>query len=219
MRALAAPACARGSRLERLCAPALRSAARRRAAQGLAPPCRSCMTDDAQVQEMACGALRNLAVNDADQVTLMAAEAHVRIIRAMDRHQDDAQVLLEACLALMNLALNDANKVTLVAAEAHVCIIREMDRHQGDAQVQETACGALWNLAVNDADQVTLMAAEAHVRIIRAMDRHQDDLQVQAWPVARSCNSRSTTPAKRPWPRPQPHRSCLRCGFTLPRPS
>jgi hypothetical protein len=110
--------------------------------------------DDAQVQEKACGALCDLADSDANQVTLMAAEAHVRIIGAMDRHQDDAQVQEKAC--------NNANQVTLVAAEAHVRIIRAMDRHQDDARVQLEACSALWSLAVNDANQVTLVAAEAH---------------------------------------------------------
>ena len=77
--------------------------------------------------------------NDANKVTLVAAEAHVRIIRAMDRHQDDAKVQLSACGALWNLARNDANQVTLMAAEAHVRIIRAMDRHQDDAKVQTTA--------------------------------------------------------------------------------
>ncbi len=65
--------------------------------------------DDAQVQEEACGALWELVLNDANQVTLMAAETHVRIIRAMDRHQDDARVQVKACGALWILANNDAN--------------------------------------------------------------------------------------------------------------
>ncbi len=85
-------------------------------------------------------------------MTLVAAEAHVRIIRAMDRHQDDAQVQEKACSALWILAANNANQVTLVAAEAHVRIIHAMDRHQDAAQVQENACGALWYLAVNEAN-------------------------------------------------------------------
>ncbi len=71
----------------------------------------------------------SLALNDANRVTLMAAEAHLRIIRAMDRHQDNARVQEKACGALFSLAVNDANRVTLVAAEAHVRIIRAMDRH------------------------------------------------------------------------------------------
>ncbi len=49
-------------------------------------------------------------------MTLVAARAHVRIIRAMDRHQDDAQVQTAACGALRNFAANDANQVTLMAA-------------------------------------------------------------------------------------------------------
>lgn len=50
--------------------------------------------DDAQVllELEACGALRNLAGNNASQVTLVAAGVLVRIIQAMDRHQDDAQL-------------------------------------------------------------------------------------------------------------------------------
>ncbi len=70
---------------------------------------RALTQDDAQVQEAACGALWSLAVNDANEVTLVEAEAHMRIIRAMDRHQDDAQVQEAACGALMNLAENNAN--------------------------------------------------------------------------------------------------------------
>jgi hypothetical protein len=89
-------------------------------------------------------AFMNLALNDANQVTLMVVGVHVRILRAMDRHRDDANVQDKACSALCNL---DANKLTLVAAEAHVRIIRAMDRHQDDANVQERACKALRNLA------------------------------------------------------------------------
>ena len=80
-----------------------------------------------------------LALNVVNKVTLVAAEAHVSIIRAMDRHQDDAQVQETACGALWNLAANNANQVTLMAAEAHVRIIRAMDRHQDDAKVQKKA--------------------------------------------------------------------------------
>ncbi len=68
----------------------------------------------------------------------MAAEAHVRIIRAMDLHQDDLQVQMNACgarCARLILAGNYANKETVVAAGAHVRIIRGMDRHQDDAQL------------------------------------------------------------------------------------
>jgi hypothetical protein len=55
------------------------------------------------VQKEACSALWNLAVNDANHVTLMATGVHVRIISAMDRHQDDARVQEAACGALSSL--------------------------------------------------------------------------------------------------------------------
>jgi hypothetical protein len=46
------------------------------------------------------GALRNLAANNANKMTLMAAEAHLSILHAMDRHQDSEKVQENACSAL-----------------------------------------------------------------------------------------------------------------------
>jgi hypothetical protein len=133
--------------------------------------------DDANVQTTACGALWILAANDANKVTLTAAEAHFRIIHAMDQHQDDARVQTTACGALQNLAVNNANKVTLVAAEAHVRIIRAMDRHQDDAKVQTTACGALMNLSANDANNMTLAQA-ATAQIVLTMRLHPTEVEL-----------------------------------------
>ena len=110
----------------------------------------------------------------------MAAEAHVRIIRAMDRHQDDAQVQEKACGALMNLAVNDANQVPLMTAGAHMRIIRAMDLYQDNVQVQEKACGALRNLATNNANKVTLAQA-ATAQIVRAMQLHETEIQLMRW--------------------------------------
>ena len=108
----------------------------------------------------------------------MEAEAHVRIIRVMGRHQDDAQVQGAACGALRNLGENDANKVTLMAA--HVRIIRAMDRHQDDAKVQTTACLALMNLALNDANKMTLAQA-ATAQIVLTMRLHPTEAELMRW--------------------------------------
>ncbi len=80
--------------------------------------------------------------NNAKQVTLVAAEAHVRIIRAMDRHQDDAKVQAAACRALRNLTLNDANKMTLAQA-ATAQIVLPMRLHPTEAGLMWPACHAL----------------------------------------------------------------------------
>ncbi len=53
--------------------------------------------DDAQVLKEACAALWNLAANKDNHMPLIAAEAHVHIIRAIDRHEDNAQVQENAC--------------------------------------------------------------------------------------------------------------------------
>ena len=128
---------------------------------------------DAQVQLEACIALGNLAVNDANQVTLMAAEAHVRIIRAMDRHQDDAQVQEKACGALMNLALNDANKMTLAQA-ATAQIVLTMQLHPTEAELMRWACHALSQLAAHDDSKVLMTRAGAHEVLLDVVDRYGD---------------------------------------------
>jgi hypothetical protein len=115
----------------------------------------------------------NLALNDANQVTLMAAEAHVRIIRAMDRHQDDAQVQEKACGALMNLALNDANKMTLAQA-ATAQIVLTMRLHPTEAELMRWACHALSQLAAHDDSKVLMTRAGAHEVLLDVVDRYGD---------------------------------------------
>ncbi len=106
--------------------------------------------------------------------------AHVRIIRAMDRHQDYAQVQIMACNALMSLAANNADEVTLVAAEAHVSIVRAMDWHDDDANVLTVACRALITLALNDANRMTLAQA-ATAQIVLTMRLHPTKGELMRW--------------------------------------
>ena len=122
---------------------------------------------------MACGALWSLALNDANQVTLMAAEAHVRIIRAMDRHQDDARVQENACGALMKLALNDANKMILAQA-ATAQIVLTMRLHPTEAELMRWACHALSQLAAHDDSKVLMTRAGAHEVLLDVVDRYGD---------------------------------------------
>jgi hypothetical protein len=104
----------------------------------------------------------NLAANNVNQVTLVAAEAHVRI------------------------AANNANQVTLVAAGAHVRIILAMDRHQDDAKVQEMACRALVNLAEDNANQVTTWQPERTCASSARWTGTKTTRKCRSWPAARS---------------------------------
>ncbi|GBG31629.1 Protein kinase, putative [Hondaea fermentalgiana] len=67
------------------------------------------------VQENACGALRNLSVNDRNKVILgQELEVGTEIVAAMRAHPGSEVVQENACGALRNLALgNDRNKVIL----------------------------------------------------------------------------------------------------------
>ncbi len=92
------------------------------------------------MQNKACGALWNLAINDANKATLVEAKAHLRIIRAMDLYQNYAKVQTKSCGALASLAANETNQVTLMVAVPS--IIRAMDRHQDDAKLE--TCRERW---------------------------------------------------------------------------
>jgi hypothetical protein len=105
--------------------------------------------------------------------TLVAAEAHVLIIRAMDRHQDDARVHEWACRALSNLALNDANKMILAQA-ATAQIVLTMRRHPTEAELMWRACDALSQLAAHDDSKVPIKRAGADVALLDVVDRDGD---------------------------------------------
>ena len=134
--------------------------------------------DDAAVQEAGCGALRNLAVNDENEVKLMELEAAQAILEAMKRHRDHAAVQEGGCGALGNLA-NAENRVKLMELEAAQAILEAMKGHRDHAGVQAGGCAALRSLAVNDENEVKLMELEAAQAILEAMKRHRDHAAVQ----------------------------------------
>jgi hypothetical protein len=92
--------------------------------------------DDAKVQEASCSALWNLAVNDANKVTLMAAEAHVRIIRAMDRHQERESALEQAYVRLVMTSTQEVDSGVCMhdmEASRSLCLLRACFARAGSA--------------------------------------------------------------------------------------
>ena len=103
---------------------------------------------DESLQENACLALRNMALDAANQVPLVQANAHQRVMEAMRAHPH-AQTLQEhACGALWGMAVNAANQVPLVQANAHQRVMEAMRAHPHAETLQEIACGALSNMGV-----------------------------------------------------------------------
>ena len=102
------------------------------------------------VNEYGCRVLINIALNDASQVTIVAAGAIPVILKAMTAHAGHAGVNEFGCHALSNLAWNDANQVTIAAAGAIPVILEAMTAHAGHEGVNEHGCWALSNIAWSD---------------------------------------------------------------------
>jgi len=135
----------------------------------------------AKTQEEVCDKIVKLILNSKDQKTiamsLLTAGAHVRIIRAMERHQDCVQVQKSACKALMQLAkLNFDNKVT-VAQAATAQIVIMMRLHQTDNKLIELACLTLQEIASHsDSCKALLFRAGADLALMEVVNREMTRL-------------------------------------------
>ncbi len=128
----------------------------------------------AGVQEHACAALKNLAVNPDNQVAVAAAGGIVAIVAAMQAHKRSAGVQEMAGRALRNLAANNpSNKDAISAAGGIEALATSMKTHQARALLQQYACAALNNLACNASLRGRIKAAggvELAKRVVSASD-------------------------------------------------
>jgi hypothetical protein len=134
--------------------------------------------DDARVQEKACSAIMFLALNDANQVPLMAAGAHACIIRAMERHQDDALVQEWGCSAITNLASNVGNCKIFQDMDVHERILKSMEI-QAAVSVQFECVRTLFWLLHSGYDR-RIMALAATRQILLTMRLHPTN-EVSFW--------------------------------------
>ncbi len=77
----------------------------------------------AGVQEQACGALKNLAVNPDNQVAVAAAGGIVAIVAAMQAHKGSAGVQEMAGRALRNLAANNDNNEDAISVAGGIEVL------------------------------------------------------------------------------------------------
>ena len=121
-----------------------------------------------QVQQLGCAALRNLAINVDNQLSIAKAGGIAAIVSGMEAHRDHDGVQQQGCMALRNLAANnDANQLSIAKAGGIVTIVSGMEAHRDHDLVQLQGCLALKILSFNA--KVALLIEEAGgVKVLEA---------------------------------------------------
>ncbi|EGD79186.1 hypothetical protein PTSG_09915 [Salpingoeca rosetta] len=104
-------------------------------------------SQNADVQERACAALANLAINNDNKVAIAAKGGIEIVVAAMNRFSSNGGVQHQGCVALAELACNDANKMAIVSKGGVDAVIAAMQNHGKKAVVQNNGCVALGILA------------------------------------------------------------------------
>ncbi|KAJ1486193.1 hypothetical protein T484DRAFT_1790488 [Baffinella frigidus] len=107
----------------------------------------------AGVQEAGCETLANLAVDEKNEVTILAKGGIEAIMRAMGAHGSSAGVQEKGCLALNNLAWNAGNQEAIAAKGGIEAVVGAMNAHGSSAGVQLPGCLALNNLGIDVCSQ------------------------------------------------------------------
>jgi hypothetical protein len=132
------------------------------------------------VQERGCFALRNLACNDANRLSIVAKPGIEAILSVMTEYSNVFTVQEEGCAALGNLAVNhDAICVAIASNHGIEAIVSTMTAHTNMSKVQEDGCYALEELASNnDPNRVSIVAKHDIEAIASAMTAHSTVLEV-----------------------------------------
>ena len=92
------------------------------------------------MQEQACGALRNLAVDSDNQLQIAGEGGLEGVVAAMVEHIRDERVQEQACGALRNLAVNADNKARIAREGGIELVVAVMSALPKAARLQEQAC-------------------------------------------------------------------------------
>ena len=138
---------------------------------------------DADVQEQACGALRNLCASDPENQSRIGQAGGIEaVLSAMKRHENHANVQEYACEALCNLsANNDENRTRIAQAGGIQAVLRAMKRHENHANVQEFACRVFYWISQNAECKRHAIDAGAIPAIEAAIRNHPNKNEVQRW--------------------------------------
>jgi hypothetical protein len=134
--------------------------------------------EDPQVAEQGCGAVRNLAANDAaNRKAIASAGGIAAVLSALRAHGGShAGVAVQGCGALRNLAF-DADNRKAIGSEGGIAAVLSALRALGEshARVAKQGCAALRNLAANDADnQKSIESAGGIAAVMSALRAHSE---------------------------------------------
>jgi hypothetical protein len=111
------------------------------------------------VQESACWALGNLAINAGNQVKIAGAGGIEAVVATMEAHKTSVLVQEQACAALRILVINDGNKLKIAEAGGIEAVVAAMKAHKTSVFVQKYACWALWYLTAQDSRRQRIKTA------------------------------------------------------------
>ena len=102
------------------------------------------------MQQQACWALSNLAINDGNKVKIAGAGDIEAVVAAMEAHKASVFVQQQTCWALRYLAVNDCNRVKIAEAGGIEAVVSAMKEHKTIVLVQEPECLTLLYLTAQD---------------------------------------------------------------------
>jgi len=131
--------------------------------------------DDVQVQALACRALMQLALNDANKM-ILAQAATAQIVLTMRLHPTEAELMRWACHALGQFAAHAESKVLMMRAGADEALLDVVDR-DGDQDDEDRG------EAVQDADPMDLALLPSARLALRRLAANADSRVDDSWPV------------------------------------
>ena len=142
------------------------------------------------VQQFGCWALRNLAENAENRVSISSLGGLECVKEAFSLHPDRAEVVLQAAWATARLARNAANRVALcndTTLHIETYISAGMSAHPHYADLQRRCCQAIATLCFDDANQVKTAKVDAIELSIAALGLHPESIvvaQAALWALA-----------------------------------
>ena len=139
-------------------------------------------TDDVEVKQAACTALKNLAVGSTDnQTKILEKGGFDALFSAIRTHPNDPLLLVLSFNLMKELCINDEDVAYLIVKSGGIKIIlKAMETNRDLATMQVAACGIIGYLLLKGKSEIH--APKLVKAIVTAMKNHTDasDVQIQA---------------------------------------
>eukprot|EP00550_Attheya_septentrionalis_P002534 CAMPEP_0198285318 /NCGR_PEP_ID=MMETSP1449-20131203/4647_1 /TAXON_ID=420275 /ORGANISM="Attheya septentrionalis, Strain CCMP2084" /LENGTH=953 /DNA_ID=CAMNT_0043982721 /DNA_START=77 /DNA_END=2938 /DNA_ORIENTATION=- len=123
--------------------------------------------DAADIHEVACGAIANLALlTDKNHAVIRQFGGVAAIVKSMRFFEDEEAVQLEACAALANISTTEENAALIFSEEGVQAVLAAMESFPDNHRLQEEACRTLLCLAIKCADAREFMLSDLAISSI-----------------------------------------------------